>query len=144
MAKKPTPFLDAAKGGTTTVRMEGLEELDRKLRRLPAEASGAALLSAVMDGAEIVRETASTLAPRRTGTLADNIGKQELATKKEKVEVGVGHTEEAWYGIFAEIGTSDSPAQPFLRPALDETRASVVAEISDALEAGILKLARSG
>lgn len=63
-----------------------------------------------------VAETAKTLAPVDTGALRDSI-----------VQVPEGVAVEAPYAVFVEYGTSDSSAQPFVRPAIDESHATTAA-----------------
>jgi len=54
--------------------------------------------------------------------------------------IHVGATKEAFYGPqFQERGTVYHPAQPFLRPAIDETKGDVGDEIRDQLRARILR-----
>lgn len=95
--------------------------------------AGAELLESTMEGAEVVRRSASEKAPRRTGTLARNIDKEAVKASRDRAVVHVGPNKIAWYGIFPEIGTSKQSAKPFLRPALDENRARVVDTIRDSL-----------
>lgn len=63
-------------------------------------------------GSEVERR-AEARAPRRTGALAASITSHRI---KDGVETTVGVD----YGAYVEYGTSDTPAQPFLRPALNE------------------------
>lgn len=59
--------------------------------------------------AEAIVDAARARVPVVTGELRDSIQVTEAG-----VEVG------ADYGVFVEYGTSDTEAQPFLRPAADE------------------------
>jgi HK97 gp10 family phage protein len=67
---------------------------------------------------EAVAARAQALAPRDTGALAASISSSlDLAGVlgwEATIEAAVR------YAVFVEYGTSDTPAQPFLRPAGDE------------------------
>lgn len=72
--------------------------------------------SAKLETLRVGRETAQTArqrAPKRTGTLAGSISAHPI---KDGVEI----TATAPYAAYVEYGTSDTPSQPFLRPALQE------------------------
>lgn len=66
---------------------------------------------------ELASVTARRLAPRRTGALVDSIVARARGNATE-VSAGVD------YAAFVEYGTSDTPAQPFLRPALEQAARS--------------------
>ena len=126
----------------TAVRIEGLEDLEAKLKRLSLDVQGVHLRAATEQGAEVVRDLASQLAPRSAdgsrgnppGFLAENIALEVQFTRtQDKAEVHVGMNKDAFYGLFQELGTETEPAQPFLRPALDATKDDVVDEIRSAL-----------
>ena len=130
------------------IDIDGVEDLEAALKMLSEDMQGLALREAVMAGAEIVRDVASQLAPRSVdgshgkpaGFLADHIEAEGQWTRtQDKADVHVGPTKEAWYGTLQEIGTVYAPAQPFMRPALDETKDDVVNEIRDRLAARILR-----
>lgn len=61
----------------------------------------------------LVERSARQKAPKLTGTLAASIG-------SHRIRDGVEITVDADYGGYVEYGTSDTPSQPFLRPALNE------------------------
>lgn len=132
--------------------IEGMDDLERKLRRMTDDVMGEHLRAAVDQGAEIPREVASQLAPRsedgshgrEPGFLSKNIVKERQWTRtQETARTHVGMTKDAWYGQLQESGTVYHPAQPFLRPAFDETKDSVRDEIAEVLRARILRTARS-
>ena len=131
----------------TVVRLEGVEELRAALRRLEADTRGRVLRVAVQEGAEIVREVASQLAPRSEdgsrgnppGFLAANIvAERQWTPSQDKAVSHVGMHKKAFYGHFQETGTIYEPAQPFLRPALDATANEVVDRITDILRVSVL------
>ena len=122
------------------VDLVGVEDLEAAIRKLGEDVQGEILRDAVDAGAEIVRDVASQLAPRDTGFLADHIVKERQWTRTQNTaDTYVGPSKEAWYGRFPEMGTTFQPAQPFLRPALDETKNSVIEEVAQQLRRRILR-----
>uniref|UniRef100_A0A6M3K5G2 Putative tail protein n=1 Tax=viral metagenome TaxID=1070528 RepID=A0A6M3K5G2_9ZZZZ len=127
-------------GTRSRVDLEGFEDLEAAIRKLGEDVQGEILRDAVDAGAEIVRDVASQLAPRDTGFLADHIVKERQWTRTQNTaDTYVGPSKEAWYGRFPEMGTTFQPAQPFLRPALDETKNSVIEEVAQQLRRRILR-----
>lgn len=132
-------------------RIEGLEDLEAKIKRLSVDTQGVHLRAATLAGAEIVRDLASQLAPRSEdgshghapGFLSENIAAEVQFTRtQDKAMVHVAPTAAAFYGWFQETGTQFQAAQPYLRPALDTTKDDVIAEIRDQLLERILQIAR--
>lgn len=135
---------------TVSMRVEGGEQLARNLRGLSERVSNRVLKTALMEAAEPVRDTASSHAARAPGApdLADHIGIM-VARREEHgdVAVVVGPTKEdrsdqpsrdfATQGLFVELGTSDTPAQPFLRTALESNRNGVIRTMSAKLWAAL-------
>lgn len=128
------------------VDLEGVEDLQAAIKKLSENMQGEILRDAVMAGAEIVADTASQLAPRSAdgshghepGFLSKNIRAERVWTRtQDTADAHVGLDKEAWYGRLQETGTVFQPAQPFLRPAFDETKNSVVDEIAARLRARI-------
>lgn len=124
------------------VKIDGAGVLARRLREMDDEVSGAHLATAVVDGSRILQQVAGELAPRRTGVLAGNIDGAAISIRPRKAVVHVGPTEDAFHGVFQELGTAYHSAQPFLRPAFDETKDTVVREIRDKLRRNILNAIR--
>lgn len=117
---------------TISVRIEGWEELERKLRQLGSTINEQELLeNALMDGAEIMRDEIQATAPVRTGQLRDSI---EISKRgREKYSVRIGPSGKGFYGRYLEYGTSRLAARPFMRPAFD----AVYGEAQRAIEAAI-------
>jgi len=65
------------------------------------------------DSAEAIAQLAAQLAPKDTGALAASIHAEEQGDGTWHVSWDKEH----FYGIFQELGTEHSRAQPFLRPA---------------------------
>jgi len=130
------------------VDLVGVEDLEAAIRRLGEDVQGEVLRDAVDAGAEIVRDVMSQLAPRshdgshghEPGFLSRNIVKERQWTRTQNTaDTHVGPSKKVWYGRFPELGTVFQPAQPFQRPALDETKNSVIDEIAEQLRNRILR-----
>lgn len=124
------------------VRIEGLKELERKLSRMVPAVGGAHLLAAVDKGASVLEEGMRSLAPRLTGKGAVMITSDTLKSTRTRAEMGVGPGKAAFYLTFQETGTVDHPAQPFMRPALENLEDDIVDEIRDELLHRVLEVAR--
>ena len=60
-------------------------------------------------------------APKRTGDMAASIH-YEIDHDYKGAVVRVSFDKDHWYGIFAELGTSQETARPFLRPNIIKHR----------------------
>jgi HK97 gp10 family phage protein len=74
-------------------------------------------LALVRSIGEKVRTEAERLAPTDTGALAASI---HVEVESQDGHPGVVIIADVPYAAFVELGTSDTPAQPFLRPAIEE------------------------
>lgn len=124
------------------VRIEGLKDLERKLKRMDPAVGGAHLLAAVDKGASVLEEGMRSLAPRDTGKGAAMITSDTLKSTRTRAEVGVGPGKSGFHLTFQETGTVDHPAQPFMRPALEKLKDDIVDEIRDDLLHRVLGVAR--
>lgn len=124
----------------------GTDEIIRRLHAMSQKGSRRVLAGALRQGAEQVRDAAESRAKRAAGApdLADHIvvsGGRASGDHEAVILVGPSKEERsdqpgktfAEQGRFLETGTSDTPAQPFLRPALDEVGESVGAAILEEL-----------
>lgn len=78
-----------------------------------------AMQEAMQETAEAAKAAAQELAPVRTGLLKSSVYAQVDATgadSRRTLAVGA----DAPYAVFVELGTATAPAQPFLRPAVDQ------------------------
>lgn len=125
-----------------SVRLEGMDDLLRKFRRLDAAVGGAHLLAAVDAGAELLEEGMRSLAPVRTGRGAPRITRETAKSTPTRADVEVGPGLSGFWLTFQETGTIYHPAQPFMRPALDHLKGSIVDEIRDELRVRVLGVAR--
>lgn len=135
---------------------EGGEELARTLNALPAAFSRKVVLDALHEGAEPIRDTAATLAPRDKGELADHmtisttnrLGSTAGGRWQERDEtnhaVAVGPSKDEYYGLFQEYGTVHHSAHAFLRPAFDQQGQHALTIIGDALWWALRRMLPSG
>jgi HK97 gp10 family phage protein len=118
-------------------RIEGGEALSANLLTLSSRVSRKLVREALFEGGEVIRQRASELAPREPGPpdLADNIVMNHARqTREREGGVAIGPRARAFfYGMFQEFGTSRHAAQPFMRPAFDETWRVALAIISGSL-----------
>ena len=142
-----------------TIKLEGSQELKRKLEQLKGRARGA-LLKAAEAGAEVIEAAAEQKAPG-----------PHIATGNQKVEGGraevdIGPDKEHWHYQFFETGATSHeitgsplvfegekglvvtkrvdhpgmPAEPFLRPAMSEKREAAKDAAGQVFKAEIDKL----
>lgn len=119
------------------VTLTGEKELLQKLKKLEDSVRGQVLSDALQAAAKIIQESASQKAPRRTGTLASNIEVGKVNLTASGGEIPVGPNKKAFYGMFVEVGTSKMRAQPYLRPAIDESKGAATSEFTKVLKAAI-------
>lgn len=104
------------------IRVEGLRELRRELRRLPGELNKR-MGDINKDAAEPVRERATQLVPRRTGRLAGSIRSFKA---QARAQVGAGRKSIPYAGpIHFGWAKRNIRPQPFLYDALDQRREQV-------------------
>ena len=126
-------------------RIEGARELDQVLAELPKQMRGQVLRRALMAGATIIRKAMRARAPRAEGKLIKSI-----AARRDKgaerggasVAVKVGPLARAFYGMFAEFGTSHQPARPWARPAYEESKRAALDRIGEMLGQSVEKAAK--
>jgi len=110
----------------TSFNLTGDKQLERALKNVNKAAEGRALRKATKAGAEVIVQEARNKAPYKTGKLKRAIRSKFGQARGRIVTVEIGPAPRAHYGGFLEVGTSRMPAQPFLRPAMDETKQEAV------------------
>ncbi len=137
--------------------LEGVAALTRQLEELGKAVKGKALRSAVRAGGNAVKKVAKANIP--VGKAAHKTHKGRLVapgfsqrsvrvvTKLdrtgEKATAAIGVRSEAFYAVqFVELGTSEMPAHPWLRPAMESTRDEQQRAIGKALKKAIEREAR--
>lgn len=137
-----------ARGKVVSARLEGMDELERRLRRMVDGVQKEKLTQAAREGAEVLLEFQQALAP--VGVTGR--GKRNLAIEEDKTAANanrfdrsnwrVGPSGEGYYLIFHEIGTRFMAPSPFMRPALDSGRPHIIEAVRDSLRKQILKAVR--
>ena len=125
------------------IKVHGLQELNKKLKRLPIAIANKHLNRATSQAATLVQKSAKTKVPVLTGTIMRNIKKRKQRTRnKFTATTGVGVLSDrsgrqsgtdAFYWTFVEFGTSKMPARPFLRPAFEENKGPAINKIKQVL-----------
>ena len=137
---------------TTRIEVQGLRELGAAFKDLGADMSKRIIFSAALKAAKVTASRASQLAPvgdsphkvGRNGPVVQpgNLAKNIATKRKRGSKVGVAEYEVVWkskkksdpfYGLFQEFGTAKQAAQPFMRPAFDQTKESALKVMQDTL-----------
>ncbi len=129
----------------TTVKVEGLRELEAALAELGEVPRRRVGRDALRAGGEITARAARALAPVDEGNLRESIdvsgvlapsqrGAQKKVAADQEQFVGPGQHPQA---ITQEFGTVNHPPQPFMRPAWDSTKDQVLKTIGDHLWVGL-------
>lgn len=147
----------------STIKVEGLAELDRKLKAIPRELAGkngGPLRRALFAATRPILAQAKSLAPVDTGNLARNLiakrdrnpaasgaaeryivtvrakrlsRKAKAAARTASGRIDYRKAGDAFYARFVEFGTAKVAAQPFLRPAFEQNKERAVQIFRDRL-----------
>jgi hypothetical protein len=125
------------------LRIEGFDDVDRRLVRLDSMTDVEALKDIGIDALEPVADTARALVRRRTGRLANSIhAGDQLSPAQSALHYPEPGTVEVYAGpgplpqaITEEFGTVHEGAHPYMRPAWD----SRVSDVQDRLQNGLGK-----
>ena len=101
--------------GFVTAEVIGADDLVKKLDRFPIVTRSSSIKGLAKVG-ELIEDAMKGGARQRTGLMRERIF-AELDKKDLSVEIGPDYG--SWYAVFQEFGTPLSPADPFIRPALD-------------------------
>ncbi len=139
--------------GKTTVRVDGLQDLQRRMRALAADMQEKIAFGAVLAGANLIKKEAIALAPVgdvphsiddveiQPGNLKRNIvnkrvpkGQRQLTaeyivTVRGKAKAGFASR----YGAIQEFGSVKQSPRPFMRPAFEHEKGFAVAKIKEIL-----------
>lgn len=133
-----------------SIKVEGLKDLDAALAELPKTAAKATLRRVAVKALQPFDKAWREKAPHLTGQLEESGGVGTKLTKRQAslnrkrddksfVEVFAGPDNPA--AVPQEFGTVDQRAQPFARPAWDETQDETLAIVREELGAEIDKTA---
>lgn len=138
----------------TTVRVEGLRELDRALGQLPKATAKNVLRRIGRKALEPVAKDAASRAPVDDGQLRDSIGVGTRLTRRQAAlhRRSTRQAGKSFIEIFAgaggvpqahlrEFGGDGAPPSPYMRPAWDGNKAGVLETIKRDLGAEITKAA---
>ena len=137
----------------TTIKIEGLSDLDDALTELPKATARNVLLRVLKKEAQPIADAGERYAPKLTGKLAISYsvstvlsGRQKaLNDKQSDVEVYVGPAPLA-QATQTEFGNVHQPPQPHMRPAWDENYKNVLdnitKDLTDEIEKARARLAR--
>ena len=135
---------------TITMKVEGLSEVKAALRQLPDATAKTVMRRVLRKRAEPVAEAARQLVPIDSGALKNSIVVSTKLTRRQKgrhrkvdrddVEVFVGPGADPAAHL-QEFGSSQHPAQPFMRPAWDRTKDDLLAGVGADMWAEIEKAA---
>ena len=101
------------------MKITGLGELEKKLKRLSDAAKTDAKQEALHAGSVLVQGQATLNTPVDTGNLRSSID-FEVGTDDAEIFTPV------IYARHVEYGTSRMAAQPYLRPALDNSKGNII------------------
>lgn len=144
----------------TTMRIDGLRELDAALGQLPKAAAKGVLRRVGIKALQPMADTARQLAPddpatggndlKNSITVGTRLNIRQTRLKKKRddksfQEVYMGPT--VGHGLLQEFGTVSHAPQPFMRPAFsqhaEETIKIVAAELGDEIHKTAARRARS-
>ena len=121
--------------------IKGLKELAANRSKLSKSFEKSMLRTGLRNAAKPVVKRAKENVLKQdlyqTGDLYENIGSKAKVTRRGVGFVNIAPGADEFYGGFHEIGTSQHPAKPWLRPALDQAFES--GEIDDAFIASLNK-----
>lgn len=123
-----------------TVRIEGLDVLDKRLKELDRRTSGNTLRKALRAAMNVLKEEARKRVPVMTGKLKKGIHVKVTLKAKGDCYAKLGMKKKVAYGVPVELGTSHSAAKPFLRPAADTKGDKAVSVFADWLKDEIDKV----
>ena len=136
------------------IHIDGINELQRALDKLPKELQDKAEKAAVRGGAFLISKSAKSKVSSVTGTLKKAIGISvrkvkgrvtgRVRAKSKEVTVTInGQTRvinPAKYASRVEYGTSRTAARPFIRTAIESTKGAVVSAMAQAYNKNLNKV----
>ena len=126
---KPVRFTGKGKESLIQMRIVGGKGISLKMLGIAEKLRGEILMQAADFGARLVEADAKARVPRDTGALAGSIRREVVKDAPNiaivAVKAGKGTHEGRPIARWVEYGTSKTPAQPFLRPALRGQRAAL-------------------
>jgi len=132
-------------------KISGFDDTERNLRRLPEEIAGRVLSSALRTAAIPMAATAAYTAPRsdtpsRAGHAADSVKVRKFTDQNSgndlEANVWIGPDRGHFYLSFAEWGTKNETARPFMRPAFDRDGQALIDRLGNELGSAVERAAK--
>lgn len=123
-----------------TIKMEGLEILDAKIKDLIESTDNEHTGKILFKQAEVIRDKIQEKAPQGpTGNLKRSPIAKLMPDKSNYPAIAIAGIDRkiAPHAHLVEFGTSRAPAHPFFRPAVDECSGKVMDGIKDGLKKNI-------
>lgn len=128
------------------VGIAGAAEMERLLKLLPERVAERVTKNALRAGARVIRDEAKDRVPVDTGDLRDSVVVRSPTQRQRKhgaALVVVGFEKPiSRRAHLTEFGTQHQPAQPFLRPAVDEGGRRAIDAIGKSMTRGINREAK--
>ena len=124
---------------TASIRMVGLDQLDRQFDRLIDTSKNKVMRKALNAGIAPIKKEAKRLAPVDKGILRKNIRSKQMRYTA-KPAVGLFISAKGFYWYFLENGTSSIAPTPFIRPAADSKHEEGVERFKEVHKAEIDKV----
>ena len=136
------------------INIDGIQELQRALGKLPKELVNKAEKAALRGGAFLISKAAKAKAPVASGHLKKSIG-INVRTVKGKTTARIGAKSDrktvtrygkqvisnpANYAHLIEYGTSSRAARPFIRPAIESSKDEVLGAMTKSFNANLGKV----
>jgi hypothetical protein len=127
---------------SVTVKITGLDEVNRVLGELPITISRAIMREAITESLEIMKDEMAIRAPRlkegvklgkggrvirEAGELSSGMAINLKIKSDLEAHAEVGYSQDVWWGWWAEMGRLGKSAQPFMAPAYEATKEAVLA-----------------
>tara|TARA_B110000495_G_C22673625_1_gene397999 strand:- start:104 stop:490 length:387 start_codon:yes stop_codon:yes gene_type:complete len=124
---------------SASIRIDGLDQLDRQFDRLIDTSKNKIMRKALNAGIAPIKKEAKRLAPVDKGVLRKNIRSKQMRYTA-KPAVGLFVSAKGFYWYFLENGTSSIAPTPFIRPAVDSKHEEGVEKFKGVLKAEIDKV----
>lgn len=128
-----------------TFQLVGLEELKNDLTEVAPRVAVNILRGLMYDIGKKLRDALRSSVAVNTGKLRRSISLKRSRMKGNEIgaevytKQGKGVTNDGWYWHFVEYGTVHSPAQPFIRPAIESLERMTKEEMSELFTARFVK-----
>jgi len=129
------------------IKIEGADKIIQAFGKMEGGAVGV-MMEAVKDAGDIVETDMQSRADkiRKTGNLEGEIAiRSQYEQKKDgKAIAYIGPGKDVDYAFFVEVGTKDTKASPYARPAVDKNRKKIKEAIENKIADTLERLWSSG